>query len=58
MLTLDLTYICNLKVDFMPDLKPRDVQRRYEDDSHAPVGKCFYAWHHARVNPYGATSRR
>lgn len=42
-----------VNASFMPDLKPRDVQRRYEDDRHAPVGRCFYAWDHVRVNPYG-----
>jgi radical SAM protein with 4Fe4S-binding SPASM domain len=42
-----------IKVTFSPDLKPRDVRKRYEDDSHAQVSKCYYAWHHARVNPYG-----
>jgi radical SAM protein with 4Fe4S-binding SPASM domain len=38
---------------FTPDLRPRDIRRRYEDDTAAPASKCYYAWHHARVNPYG-----
>jgi radical SAM protein with 4Fe4S-binding SPASM domain len=38
---------------FAPDLKPREIQRRYEDDSHAPSTKCYYAWNQARITPYG-----
>jgi radical SAM protein with 4Fe4S-binding SPASM domain len=42
-----------VKAFFSPNLTPDQVKRRYEDDADAYVNKCFYAWHHARVNPYG-----
>jgi radical SAM protein with 4Fe4S-binding SPASM domain len=42
-----------IKVNFTPNLTPDEVRRRYEDDTNAYANKCFYAWYHARVNPYG-----
>ena len=42
-----------VKANFTPNLTPEEVGRRYEDDAHAYASKCFYAWYHARVNPYG-----
>jgi radical SAM protein with 4Fe4S-binding SPASM domain len=42
-----------VKANFNPDITPEQVKKRYEDDYEAYVDKCFYAWHHARVNPYG-----
>ena len=42
-----------IKANFTPNLTPEEVRNRYEDDTHAYANKCFYAWYHARVNPYG-----
>jgi radical SAM protein with 4Fe4S-binding SPASM domain len=43
----------NIKAGFFPPLTPEQAKQRYTDDRFAYAEKCFYAWDHARVNPYG-----
>jgi radical SAM protein with 4Fe4S-binding SPASM domain len=38
---------------FLPDLNRDEIGRRFEDDDHAYVNKCFYPWYAIRINPYG-----